>query len=371
MKKLIIAIILLIAMLAGMAAALIITPGMLDTFFTDTYPASVNQQLPEERGWNLLKYWSDSITLPVKLSGPSSTVKELANAITTGIDDDYSKMVAIYDWVTENIAYDLEKAENIAAYGSGADYVLEKRRGICHDYALLTQELLLSVDIEATYEKGEVINAKGEEELHAWNLAYIDNRWYALDTTWGAGFIFEEKELFVQKPRRLYLTTQQELNRLHRNSDYKQEQEQEYMRLKALDQLTVEVPGYEKEIIHVLNSYRFERELPLLAEELRLNELARSYAALYAEKVAEGSDFTLEGLSEELSRRAAGLNIKSAAMHVMVKWFAHPAINDQVYEKIIAEHSGELDQAKWEGLSSGAAGKGDLLVFVFILTDYY
>jgi hypothetical protein len=55
----------------------------------------------------------------------------------------------------------------------------------------------------------------------------------------------------------------------------------------------------------------------------------------------------------------------------MVKWFTHPGINDQVYDKIIAEHSNELDQAKWEGLSLGAVGKGDLIVFIFILIDYH
>lgn len=371
MKKLVIVVIMLMALLAGMATALFYSPGMLDELIADNHPASSTQQPSEETGWNLLRYWSDNINLPGKLSGPSSDVKELALAITAGCEDDYNKMVAIYDWVTENIAYDLEKARDISAYGSGADYVLEKGRGVCHDYAQLTRELLLSVDIEATYEKGEVINSSGETELHAWNQAYIDNRWYALDTTWGAGFIFEENALFIQKPRRLYLTTVEELGRLHHNPDYKQEQEQEYMRLKALDQTAVELPEYEKEIIQIFNSYRFEKELPLLAEELRLNDLARTYAGIFAEMIAEGSEFTLEDLSEELSARATGLNIKSAAMHVMVKWFAHPEINGQVYDKIITEHADELNQFKWEGLTSGAVGKGDLIVFVFILTDYH
>ncbi len=371
MKKLIIVVMMLLALFAGMATALFYSPGMRDVLITDTHPASSAQQPSEETGWNLLRYWSDNINLPGKLSGPSSNVKELALTITACCDDDYNKMVAIYDWVTENIAYDLEKARDISAYGSGADYVLEKRRGVCHDYAQLTKELLLSVDIEATYEKGEVINSSGETELHAWNQAYIDNRWYALDTTWGAGFIFAENALFVQKPRRLYLTTIEELGRLHHNPDYKQKQEQEYMRLKALDQPVVEMPEYEKEIIQVFNSYRFEKELPLLTEELRLNELARTYAGIFTEMIAEDNEFTLEDLSEELSTRAAGLNIKSAAMHVMVKWFTHPEINGQVYDKIIVEHSNELDQVKWEGLSVGAVGKGDLIVFIFILIDYH
>lgn len=371
MRKLLIALMVMMALLAGIVTAFFFTPGMIGDLITNSYPASSTQRPDDDEGWNLFKYWPDNINLQLSPSGPSSSVQDLAEAITAGIDDDYAKMVAIYDWVTNNITYDLDKAKDISAYGSGADYLLETGSGVCHDYAQLTRELLLSVGIEATYETGEVINSSGETELHAWNQALIGGRWYALDTTWGAGFIFDEDAVFIQKPRRLYLTSPAELDLLHRDPDYKQEQEQEYMSLMAVNAPLLELPEYEKRINQFFNSYRFEKDLPLLSEEMRLNEMARNYARIIAEEVSGGDDFTLQHLSEDISGRAAELNIKSAAMHVMVKWFAHPAIIDQIFEKIIEEQAAELDQVKWEGLASGAVSKGDLLIFVFILIDYY
>lgn len=295
----------------------------------------------------------------------------LAEEITRGLDNDYERLSAVYDWVTHNITYDLHKAENLADYDSGAIYALENRSGVCHDYAELTKALLLAVGVEATYERGDVLVSTGKYELHAWNEAIIDETRYALDTTWGSGFMLEDGSDYIQKPRRIYLTTPGELSLLHNDPVYKQEREEAYMLEVNAAKPAINLPVEEKYLLDLFNQYREKQGHGKLSEEKRLKELVRRFAEKSAEATVSGLDINLDELGSELSSLASDLNISSAGMHALVKWLYPPMGSEETWAEVVAEQTAPLSESKWKAVSVGVVQKGDLLIYISIFLDYH
>lgn len=101
----------------------------------------------------------------------------------------------VYNYVTENIAYDTAKATSVqSGYLPDVDSVLASRKGICFDYAALMTAMLRSQDIPTKL----VIGYTGSL-YHAWVNVYIDNvgwvdniiyfdgqNWSLMDPTFGA-----------------------------------------------------------------------------------------------------------------------------------------------------------------------------------------
>lgn len=132
------------------------------------------------------KAWTDA--------GPSSCVLpqsqriiNLSNQICAGQSSDYEKARAIYDWMVANIVYDFPyyygEKESVTIF---PEEVLDSKLTICDGYSRLTQALLQAQDIPALRVTGTAdgrITDAGAS--HAWNMAYVDNRWIYIDSTWG------------------------------------------------------------------------------------------------------------------------------------------------------------------------------------------
>lgn len=131
----------------------------------------------------------------------------LARQLVQGKASDREKALALYSWLGENIAYDVEgflKGE----YGDcSAEAVFSRRVTVCSGYANLFKAMADEVGLES-----EVVDgfAKGygyqagqtpdPQPNHAWNAVKVDGRWQLLDATWGAGSIDERK--FKREPNR-------------------------------------------------------------------------------------------------------------------------------------------------------------------------
>ncbi|SET54852.1 Transglutaminase-like superfamily protein [Oceanobacillus limi] len=107
-----------------------------------------------------------------------------AEEITAGIHGEREKAKAIYEFVAQHVAYDVEKAEkDIFDIGDSALTTLESGIGICQDYAFLATALLRAIGMEAHYVEGYA------GERHAWVEVKTDGKWIEMDPTWGAGYI--------------------------------------------------------------------------------------------------------------------------------------------------------------------------------------
>ncbi len=116
----------------------------------------------------------------------------------------------IYDWMTENIKYDVKELKRVEEANkkrgqktkksqeeweeSLLKSVIKKKKGVCQGYSILfdaiAKELGLPSAIITGYVKdndGKILNKIG----HSWNAIKTDGRWILVDATWGAGYLNE------------------------------------------------------------------------------------------------------------------------------------------------------------------------------------
>lgn len=112
---------------------------------------------------------------------------------SSGAVTDYDKLKAICHWVCDNIKYDLESGSQ-DAYN-----VFSKRLGICQGYSNVTKAMCAAVGIPCV-----MVNGDSSAGGHAWSMAYADNRWIFLDTTWGDSWFDADIERFANDHRPYY-----------------------------------------------------------------------------------------------------------------------------------------------------------------------
>lgn len=123
------------------------------------------------------------------------TIGSLAEKLAETASTDAEKSQAIWLWITDNIAYDLDSSLLDIHINTSAEKTLEDRKGVCHGYANLFYALAVEMDLEAKvifgYAKGnDYLEGQVFENVnHAWNAVKIDGTWQLLDATWGAGMV--------------------------------------------------------------------------------------------------------------------------------------------------------------------------------------
>ena len=108
----------------------------------------------------------------VNFTEDSKAVK-LAETLAEKATDDLEVLQNIFQYVTENITYDYEKAENVAyGYLPDIDETLESKTGICFDYAALMCAMLRCRGIPAKLDIGYTNNGI----YHAWISTYLKDK---------------------------------------------------------------------------------------------------------------------------------------------------------------------------------------------------
>ena len=103
----------------------------------------------------------------------------------------------IYNYVINNMTYDEEKAESVKpGYITNLDEILESKKGICLDYAVLIAGMLRSQNIPC-----KVVVGYAGDIYHAWISVYVEEKmtaicgnrsydsehWMRMDPTWASG----------------------------------------------------------------------------------------------------------------------------------------------------------------------------------------
>ena len=105
---------------------------------------------------------------------------EAEDIIKNASGNNYNKMRYIHDKIVDNTKYETEKTAHTAnIYGC-----IVNKRAICEGYARTFKYYMDKLDIPCILVSGEAVDEKGNSERHAWNYVYINNNWYAIDTTW-------------------------------------------------------------------------------------------------------------------------------------------------------------------------------------------
>lgn len=122
--------------------------------------------------------WNDTMKAVIK-----------AAELTKDAKTDEEKIIAIYDYITQNIAYDNEKAQTVqSGYIPSVEDTFEMQKGICYDYATLFAAMMRSVGIPTKLLMGQ---KEDIDVYHAWNEVYLKDtqQWITVDTTYDAALI--------------------------------------------------------------------------------------------------------------------------------------------------------------------------------------
>ena len=129
------------------------------------------------------------------------------------------KAYVVFYWMAENIIYDKTEMKDNKNKDSTPEGIYKYGKTICFGYSKLFAYIAKSIGIETEYIKGY---AKGseynpgeqiEKTNHEWNAVKINDNYFLIDPTWGAGLLEENihiKELddfyFLPNPKHLIYT---------------------------------------------------------------------------------------------------------------------------------------------------------------------
>lgn len=101
---------------------------------------------------------------------------------------DYEKVLAMNQWLAENVDYDYGNFLKNSIPNSSFEKrgVYEKGIAVCQGYALAFKEVMEHYGIDCKYIVSGSMN-------HGWNLVKIGKKWYHVDTTWDDAIISEYK----------------------------------------------------------------------------------------------------------------------------------------------------------------------------------
>ena len=109
----------------------------------------------------------------------NSSIKKLADTLTSGVTKDDSKAEAIFNYVRDQIAYEDYYDTKYGALGT-----LNRMMGNCADQAHLLIALLRTAGIPARYHHGQCTFSDGTITGHVWVEWTVDgSAWHAVDPT--------------------------------------------------------------------------------------------------------------------------------------------------------------------------------------------
>ena len=102
----------------------------------------------------------------------------------------------VFYWIASNITYDTVSYFSKNFGDQTAEVVFRTKKGVCAGYAnlykYLCDQLSMPCEIVGGYSKGYGFDQRAgapTETDHAWNAVEIDQRWYLMESTWGAGIL--------------------------------------------------------------------------------------------------------------------------------------------------------------------------------------
>ncbi len=150
----------------------------------------------------------------------NDALRELHKSIDNPRLSDSLRVRAIFEWVTDNIAYDVPMYRRIIqgkdTYNQEAKDVLRNKKGVCEGYANLFADLCnksgYKCEVVTGYARGGVYNDRSKRgESHAWNAIQINRKWYLIDCTWAAGMVDERDRFHRQRNEAYYLVDPSEM----------------------------------------------------------------------------------------------------------------------------------------------------------------
>ena len=138
------------------------------------------------------------------LAAPASaeqSIESLAAYLIEPAKNEREKARAIFRWICQNIDYDLGSFFTGRLGLTNSSDVLKGRSSVCSGYSDLFSALAEKAGLEAveirgygkgySYRPGQKFSGPYN---HAWNAVKINGSWRLLDSTWGAGYLGQDRK---------------------------------------------------------------------------------------------------------------------------------------------------------------------------------
>ena len=159
-------------------------------------------------------YLLDGFTSKEQIEQCESQIIAEKNQVLKQIEgrSDIEKIKYIHDYLIDTIKYDQTFAEKNIYNIYGA---LVSKTCVCEGYAKASQYLLNEAGLENIIITGTATNSDGKTENHAWNYVNINEKWYAIDTTWDDPIIVGGGKLTNTIRYRYFLKGSNTMNKNH------------------------------------------------------------------------------------------------------------------------------------------------------------
>ena len=118
--------------------------------------------------------------------------EELADKICAGCETDEEKVLAFYNWIIANLAYDYDCYPLFQYFD--VRKTLQTKQGICFDFSHLFAAFCRSQNIPCYAVDG--VSYKDSAARHTWNRVYYDGAWWNVDITTDNSRTANGKELY-------------------------------------------------------------------------------------------------------------------------------------------------------------------------------
>ena len=144
----------------------------------------------------------------------SQNLPALARYLSAGAENETELARGIYTWVTRYLSYDQKASRQDERINESIRDIIQRRKGLCMDYALLYQALCRYAGLPCAKVDGYAAPRLTEGRRlpdkpdHAWNAVRADGQWRLVDATWsevqdesheayGTTYFFTPPKIFI------------------------------------------------------------------------------------------------------------------------------------------------------------------------------
>ena len=153
-------------------------------------------------------------SLPKRKKIEYQAFKDLLKLKTVNLSDK-EKSFVIFLWIGDNISYDLDSYFARRDVDCSPKGVFKSGSSVCSGYSRLYKDFAdyigLEVECVPCYSKGAYYSVGDEltSTDHEYNVIKLNNKWYPIDSTWGAGHVDGKK--FIKSYNEFYFLANPEL----------------------------------------------------------------------------------------------------------------------------------------------------------------
>ena len=183
--------------------------------YNNNYASNYASPSPGEKPYyNKEKSKSIAYSLPTRTQTSFQNFKDKLKSKTSNLSP-IEKSFVIFIWICENISYDADSFFAGRDVDCTPEGVYNSGISVCSGYSRLYKDFAtyLGLEVECVncyakgvgYEPGQRLN----QTNHEYNVIKLDNKWYPIDSTWGAGHIKDRR--FVKEYNEFYFLADPEL----------------------------------------------------------------------------------------------------------------------------------------------------------------